>query len=187
MADFDQAIGVILRHEGGWVNDPADPGGATNYGISLRFALLELTKDKDGDGFLDGDFNHDGIIDAADMRDMNVQDAIRTYKTYIWDPKPFSGVVDQLLGTKFFDMTVNMGWRQACIIVQRALDGKVKVDGDVGPISLAAINMSHPYNLTERICQEQEKFYVALAQQKPKLAKFLPGWLKRASWPYRKE
>jgi len=55
MARFEDALPTVLRHEGLYSEDPADPGGATNYGISLRF--LRQLGDTDGDGFAEGDLD----------------------------------------------------------------------------------------------------------------------------------
>jgi lysozyme family protein len=63
MSDFNQAVKVILQHEGGYVDNPNDPGGATNYGISLRFLA---------DHPESGDFNGDGEVDAEDIANMTV-------------------------------------------------------------------------------------------------------------------
>lgn len=57
MSNFDTAIITVLRHEGLFVNDSDDAGGATHYGVSLRW--LKSIGDLDNDGFVDGDLDHD--------------------------------------------------------------------------------------------------------------------------------
>lgn len=182
MADFNKAIDVILKHEGGWVNDPDDPGGATNYGVSLRFVQQDMAKQ--GEDPAEYDFNHDGIVDWHDIKDMSVEDAKAVYLREFWEPYSYSYIQDQTVATKIFDMHVNMGSYQAGLLAQRALDGKTKVDGAVGPATRLAINNTEPQYYLKRLVEEQQKFYVALASQKPKLAKFLPGWLHRSKWPF---
>jgi lysozyme family protein len=73
MAVFETAIDVVLRHEGGFVNNVHDSGGATNFGISLRFL-----RDYPGDG----DFDGDGDVDIDDIRKMTLTDAKRVYRKH---------------------------------------------------------------------------------------------------------
>ena len=64
MSSFLAAIDTVLLHEG-IGGDAQDPGGPTHYGISLRF--LKTLDELEQDGFLGGDRNHDGKIDAQGM------------------------------------------------------------------------------------------------------------------------
>lgn len=118
MADrFDQCIGFILKAEGGYVDDPADPGGATNFGISLRFYREKIKTS----------------ATKADIQKLSQQDAIVIYKTYFWlttgcDRMPAG--VDLLM----FDMAVNQGPGTAIRTLQRALGyPAASVDGVYGP------------------------------------------------------
>jgi lysozyme family protein len=175
MSDFNQAIGVILTHEGGWVNNKNDPGGATNYGISLRF-VLSLA---DHSYF---DLNHDGQVNGDDIRIMPKELAIKVYKEQFWDKFGYGNIVNQTVATKIFDMCVNMGSGQAHKIVQRALG--IADDGVLGNGSRAAINAQDPNALVPKICDGQKAFYNNLVAQKPQYQEFLSGWLYRAAWPY---
>lgn len=103
MTNFDIAIPVILKHEGGLVNNPNDPGGVTNYGISLRWALDQMRKS----GVTEFDVDGDGDLDATDIIKLPEVRAIDLYRRYFWDKR-----YDQLspaVATKVFDMAVNMG------------------------------------------------------------------------------
>ena len=80
MSTFDKAIEVTLAHEGGFTDDPVDTGGATNWGVSLRF--LKDAGDLDGDGVLDGDLDGDGDVDYDDIKKMARAEAIRIYKLH---------------------------------------------------------------------------------------------------------
>lgn len=176
MTHFSEAINVVLKHEGGFSDDPNDPGGATNYGISLRY--LRTVGDLDGDGYLDGDFDHDGDVDAEDIRRMSMQNAVSIYKSQWWDRYGYESINSQDVATKVFDLAVNMGARQAHIIVQRALRavGKVvKEDGVIGPVTMAAINNYQSMMLLPAIRSEAAGFYRSL--NKPK---YIEGWLNRA-------
>jgi len=179
---FDEAILITLKHEGGFVNDPVDPGGATNWGVSIRF--LKGAGDGDGDGWLDGDIDHDGDIDIDDIKMMTEADAIRIYRTHFWDKYDYDKIVDFTVAARLFDMTVNMGAVQAGKIVQRALNNcghNLVVDGKVGKNTFDAINCTDSELLMSEIRLEHANFYLRLIEQKPALAKYKKGWLRRAA------
>lgn len=177
MSDFDVAIKTILKHEGGYVNDKDDPGGATNYGVSLRFLIK--TGDLDRDGFLDGDFDQDGDIDIDDIKKMSLDNAKNIYRLYWWDKYKYALINDDEVATKVFDLAVNMGATQAHKCVQRAIraaNGQTLVDdGILGNQSFAAINNCPSIVLLPAIRSEAAGFYRSL--NKPK---FIRGWLNRA-------
>lgn len=178
MSNFESAVKVVLKHEGGWVNNPNDPGGATNFGISLRF-LAEHPEL--------GDFDHDGDVDSEDIRNMKVEDAKMVYKKEWWDKFKYESIVDQTLATKIFDMSVNMGAKRAHILVQTALNKafglKLSVDGVLGPATFSVINNctdDTEQTLMTSICDEQWGFYQRLIAGKPSLGVFSKGWKNRA-------
>ena len=175
MANFDDAIGTILRHEGGFVNDTNDPGGATNYGVSLRWLKSQG---------LSGDIDHDGDVDIDDIRALNPATAAAFYKTRWWDLYHYGEFISQAIGTKVFDMAVNLGPIQGHRLLQAAL-GKINglwvpIDGVLGPKTLGNANSAVPSELMTYLQQTQANFYRSLAASKPELAKFLNGWLNRA-------
>jgi len=178
MSDFDEAIGTVLAHEGGLVDDPDDPGGITNYGISLRF--LRATGD-----LLLGDVDGDGDIDAEDVRELTPEGAARLYRVHFWDIQGYGRIADQGVAAKVLDTAVNLGPAEANAILQRAVDltenaGLVD-DGVLGPKTLAAVDAADPGRLLEAMRRLQASFYEDLAARRPKLAKYLKGWLRRAA------
>lgn len=108
---FEVAVELILKHEGGYVNHPRDPGGETNYGISKR-AYPEL-----------------------DIRNLTREQAIAIYERDYWD-KCRCDEMPSGLALSVFDMAVNAGNARAIRILQYILG--VSVDGRIGPITLAA-------------------------------------------------
>ena len=129
MADFYKAIKHIIANEGGFSDHPADPGGTTKYGISLRFLKSEGI-----------DINKDYSINQKDIQDLTLNDAQRLYQTYFWNPNKYEFIADQGAATKVFDLAVNMGAKNANKILQRAvnsteLKSKLTVDGVVGGVS----------------------------------------------------
>jgi lysozyme family protein len=174
LADFGLAIPTVLRHEGGFVNNPNDPGGATKYGVSLRY-LKTLG--------LEGDYNHDGHVDVEDIRGMNVEEAKDIFRKHWWDAFGYGDIVDQKVATKVFDTCVNVGSRQAHKILQKslcAIGQQVVVDGMFGPGSKAATNAADAIKLFPELQIVQAAFYRELVQQHPKFLEFLQGWLNRA-------
>lgn len=183
MSDFNLAIGVVLKHEGGYVDDPNDAGGATNYGISLRY--LRDVGDLDGDGFKEGDFNCDGVVDVKDIQMMTLNDAINIYKTQWWDKYLYGQIPSQELATKVFDTSVNVGSRQCHKFLQRALNAvngnqRVVVDGIIGPQTLGEVNSVNQEAILAAFRSEQAGFYRLIVEKRPLNKKFLKGWLRRA-------
>ncbi len=179
MSRFNLAIDTVLEHEGGYVNDPDDPGGATNFGISLRY----LRKAGELDGELIGDIDADGDVDIDDIRAMSREDAEHIYKVMWWDRHRYARIRDQALATKVFDLAVNMGARQAHRLLQRACRaaGRPLVeDGIIGRNTLAAVNGLDAEVLLAALRSEAAGFYRVLIARDPVRKKWETGWLRRA-------
>ncbi len=175
MSTFDLAIPVILAHEGGWVSNPADPGGETNYGISTLIIRREgITAEKLG-------------IDPATMfqpgylKPMKVDAAKAIYKEYFWDKFGYGRLNDQTVATKVFDCSVNCGQRRAHVLAQRACPPLV-TDGILGPASVAAINALDPKRFVTQMAEEMKKYYATIIVANPKLKVFEKNWMHRAQW-----
>lgn len=181
MSNFADAIPFVLKNEGGFVDHAADPGGATNFGVSLR-TLTQL----EGNNLDEWDLDMDGDVDSDDMRLMTKALAREFYETHFWHPI-YEKFERQSTATKFLDMAVNMGSRQAVKILQRACNWNmpmVKVDGYIGPKTISAANMMGD-TLSYFLPSEQARFYYSLVNQKPARGVFLLGWLRRAyHWPH---
>lgn len=173
-AVWEQAAAHVLKVEGGYVDDPDDAGGATNWGISLRFVKASGV-DLDVDG--------DGDIDADDMKKLTKKQALKVYKAHFWDGKGYPLMKHASVATKCFDMAVNMGPRQANKLIQRAANScgeNLVVDGVIGPASIASINWIDEGSMMNALRKEQANFYIRLVERKPSQKKFLKGWLNRA-------
>lgn len=171
---FDQAIAVVLKHEGGFVNNLNDPGEATNFGISLRFLRVEgIVLDLDGDGDMDAD----------DMRALTKDKAIALYKERFWDRYKYDRIPDQALATKVFDMCVVSGSNQAHRCLQRALRAcgwVIKDDGDYGPKTQQCLVSTPSFPILTAFRSEAASFFRMLVTIKPNLREFENGWLRRA-------
>ena len=178
MADFNKSMVTILEHEGGYVNNPNDPGGATNYGISMRFLADQQNM---------GDFDGDGDLDIEDIKNMTVEQATEVYRTCWWDKYNYGAIVDQTIATKVFDLSVNMGAKRAHILLQTALNKafglKLTEDGILGKATMGVINACSDdteQTLLTAYCDEAYGFYQRIIAKNPKLKVFEKGWKRRA-------
>lgn len=156
LVNFEDIIVKVLHHEGGYVNDPKDPGGETNFGIAKR--------------------SHPDV----DIKNLTEQKAKAIYKEHYWDRNKVESLPENLRHI-YFDMCVNQGKGRAVKIIQRSANAKganLKVDGGLGPKTLAAINDSNVE--LERVRAYRVKYYADLVTRKPDLEKFYYGWYKRA-------
>lgn len=177
MADFMMAHRFAGKWEGELVDHPSDPGGITNYGISLRWLRSE--------GLDVGDIDCDGDIDADDIRALTPALAAALFKSKFWDAYRL-GELPQLTATCHYDCAVNTGPRQATLLTQRACNSlvgpygsKLLVDGLFGPKTRAFLTTNATPKLAETMIALREDFYRDLVARKPKLAVFEKGWLNR--------
>lgn len=162
-ASFDIALPYVLRHEGGWSDDPVDPGGATNYGITLETARRH------------------GILDKAELRAITPEKVAAIYLKDYWR---FDLVDDQRVATKLFDMAVNMGPPRAVRLCQMALNdigASLQVDGQWGPQTRACLNAVTPDHMLLLLSAASADYYRSIVAKRPESVKFLNGWLKRAA------
>lgn len=170
----------IIAREGGFVNDPDDPGGATKYGVTIHtMRRLGLDLDRDGD------------IDVADVRRLSRADAQAIFiEHYFYRPQ-----IDALpvaLQAGVFDMYVNAG-ANAVKILQRLLNDMgqaVAVDGVIGPQTIAAVQgavRAAPDHIADAYGIARRNYYLALADRRPASRKFARtrnggkgGWIRRA-------
>lgn len=170
---FLKAIPYILEHEGGYNDIKEDKGGATKYGISLRFLK--------GVGL---DINKDNKVDNLDIKALDTQTATEIYFDNFW--RSVYDKMPERTAIKVFDMAVNMGSTQAHIILQRAVNNVshagISVDGLIGNKTITEIQSLNEPALLISICKEQGDFYKAIVTKNPSQKKFLKGWSFRANW-----
>lgn len=185
MADFEPALAIVLEHEGGFSDHKNDPGGATNFGVSLRFLQSAGDIDADLDGYLDGDLDKDGDIDADDIRKMTRQEAGEVYEINFWSRYGYDLFDSQAVANIMLSLSVNVGPGRAHRLLQEAIqtnkDGQaIKIDGILGPNTRREANRLPESWLTTELKHQAANFYRSLAATKPPLAMFLRGWLNRA-------
>ena len=100
---FDYAVGVVHRHEGGWVSDPSDLGGETNFGISSLIIQREgLTNEFLG-------LPADAPRTPGWLKAMKIEAATKVYHLLFWDKYGYERIADTMVATKVFDCSVNCG------------------------------------------------------------------------------
>ena len=150
MADFNLAICGVLKDEGGYVNDPADSGGETKYGISKA------------------------SYPNVDIANLTVAAASAIYQRDFW---LFSGISSQAVANKMFNEYVNM--RHDAIKLAQRIVG-VNADGSYGPHTEAAINAADAVMFLSAFRTALVAHYSAIVAANPSEAKFLNNWLARA-------
>jgi lysozyme family protein len=150
--NFATAFDVLLKHEGGFSDHAADPGGKTRYGVTEAVARE--------------------VGYRGDMRELPIDLAKRIYKDRYWDAVR----ADELpAGIRYavFDAAVNSGPRQAVLWLQRALG--VAADGVLGPKTMTAAHALNSDSLRLKLLGQRLRFMVGL----PNWPAFSRGWARR--------
>ncbi|MBB5514865.1 lysozyme family protein [Rubricella aquisinus] len=181
MQSVSQITEEILDREGGYVDDPDDPGGATNHGVTIHtMRRLGL------------DLNGDEIVTKADVRALSRDEAGALFEDEYYT-RPGIGRLPEAIQPSVYDMHVHAG-RQAFILLQSLLNdlGEVLVeDGILGPRSFAAAHRVHDRIggevLRDAYGIERRRYYYRLADARPASRKYVRrrdggkgGWITRA-------
>jgi len=165
MQNIDEIASEIVRREGGYVNDPDDLGGATNFGVTIH-TMRRLGLDLTGDG----------KVTAADVKALTIKQAIDIFKKYYYY-RPKIDHLPEPLQASVFDMQVNAGGN-AIKILQRLLvkfGEDVTADGVLGPQSIqAAQNVwaNAQEHLVDAYGIERCNYYYRLADRRPASRKY---------------
>jgi lysozyme family protein len=158
ISNWQKSFELMLKSEGGYVNNPADPGGMTNLGVTK--ATWENWVGR--------------ASDEAEMRGLTPEKVEPLYKKKFWDAVRADDLpvgLDYLM----FDFGVNAGPGRAIKVMQSAVG--VTPDGGFGPLTLAAVQAIDPVELIEKFSQAKEDFYRSLGT----FATFGKGWLNRVA------
>lgn len=173
MSNFPYAIEEPLKSEGGYANDPKDPGGETYRGISRKaypawegWAVLDQIPGK----------KYNQIFPQ-------LESAVKTfYFNEKWLKFNLDKVADKDIAAASLDTVIQHG--KGASLIQQALQRigqPVTVDGRIGPDTVAHLNKSPVKDFLAALHDVREAYYRGLVAQDPNLAKFLPGWMKRIS------
>jgi len=171
MASFDVFMPMLLRFEGGYVDDPDDPGGETNKGITM--ATFQNTA-------------HEllGIEPSSEnLRALSDAQAGKIYRALYWDKMRGDDFALQELADMVCDFYVNAGTRATALLqrVLNAMGSHLIEDGVIGPDSLKALAALPQDEVYRRYKDGRIAYYRSLVEARPALAKFLPGWLNRVN------
>lgn len=152
--NFASCLDIILKHEGGYVDHPEDPGGATNMGITIGALSDWLGREASKD----------------EVRELDRETAAQIYKANYWDKvkgDSLPGGVDLIV----FDSAVNQGVSAASKILQGAVG--TTADGIVGSQTIAATRSKDPLKIIEDVNAERAYRYAGLNRT------FHRGWFRR--------
>jgi len=168
MASFDLFLPMLLRFEGGYVDDPADPGGETNKGITM--ATFQ-------------DCSHELLgIDptSSNLKELTDAQAGIIYRALYWNKMHGDDFQLQDLANIVCDFYVNSG-THATVLLQRIMNdmgANVVVDGAVGPASIHALDALSQTDVYRQYKQGRINYYQELGLRFPQ---FLKGWLNRVN------
>lgn len=156
--NWEQCFALVLKHEGGFVNHPKDPGGMTNLGVTRTNWELYL--------------DHD--VTEADMRALTPEMVKPFYKKNYWD-RIRGDELPSGVDYATYDLAVNSGTNRAARYLQN-IAGVIE-DGVIGPQSLKAIQKCDPIKTADAICDMRMKFLKSLST----FETFGKGWTIRVN------
>lgn len=196
-ASFAPAYQIVMANEGGYVNNPADPGKETYAGISRRFwpnwsgwKIIDRIKAEENSTDDDGWFFEDwfsgwglgalGINTNAKFPELDSH--VYDFYLDLWASSKAGQIQDQQVANNYFDFFVLSS--KAVLVLQRALNriGKsVAEDNAIGPATLSAVNSADPEKLNSALVSERKKWHHEMVSSGKAPGVFLDNWLGRAS------
>lgn len=172
MADFKTAIETTLKAEGGYVNDPDDPGGETYKGIARKrnakwsgWVNIDLLKNKNG-------------VPKNLEDDIDLQSKVYAlYEANYWDKIRGDEIKDQDIAESVFDFAVNAGPRTSAKLAQIVV-GAV-ADGVIGPKTLEKINADDKRAFISTFAIAKISRYVSICEKRKESRKYFFGWVRR--------
>ena len=155
-SNFDQSLKLVLKSEGGYVNNPKDPGGETMMGVTKNAWSTWLKRP----------------IADGEMAKLTVADITPFYKALYWD-KSYCNQLPTGIDYMVFDASVNMGVGQSIRLLQKSLE--CVPDGVIGANTMKAINDADAKTMIDKFSAQKELFYRSLST----FATFGKGWLAR--------
>lgn len=173
MADFNNAFEAMLTHEGGYGNDPDDPGGETYKGVArkinskwLGWHIIDLLKKQ---------ANFPANLEAnSDLQ----QEVESFYEVQFWNRISGSLISEQAVANSIFDFAVNAGVVTSAILAQMV--SGTKADGVIGPNSVEAINKVDSDHFLSAFTVAKIARYITIVKKRPSSKKYFYGWVLRA-------
>jgi lysozyme family protein len=173
MTNFDKAIEKVLAHEGGYVNDPVDRGGETNWGISYRFLEKQV-------------FGY-GNVPPNYVRNLTRDQAKELYRKYFWDKVSGDAIKAYAVSFPIFDMAVNKGPHVVVNHVREVFGQAMIPMTEAGAYmpteTLRRLNnLNTEYEQSEfikRFVAVQKEHYNEIVANNPSQKRFITGWYNR--------
>ena len=156
--NFQRALSLVLKHEGGWSDHPSDPGGATMKGVTLA-SFRQYVK---------------ATGTKADLRKITDEQLATVYRRHYWDAVHGAELPDGI-DYAVFDFAVNSGPSRAAKYLQAVVG--VTQDGRIGPATLKAVRSKASANVVNALCDKRMAFLQDLSTWKT----FGKGWTRRVA------
>ncbi len=171
MADFSQFLPILLRNEGGWVDNKYDPGGATNKGITFKTFQSYAPRILNIKPTLDN------------LKNLSNDQAGKIYKIEYWDPIFGDDIQLQPLANIMCDFHVKAGYQAVKLFigVLNSLGSNHHVDSRLTRKIMESLNSHDSVEVYMEYKEGRKAYYRQLAQEHPALRRFLNGWLNRVN------
>lgn len=173
MAEFTQAFQLMIAHEGGYVNDPDDPGGETYKGVARKihskwdgWTKVDMLKRQAG---------FPGNLDKDTELQQDVEDF---YRINFWNKIKGDDITDQEVANSIFDFGVNAGTGTSASLAQMVIGAKA--DGVIGPVSIDMLNKFNPEHFLASFTVAKIARYISIIKKRPTSRKYFYGWVCRA-------
>lgn len=168
---FNKCYDILLKNEGGYVNDPDDSGGETYKGISRN-----NWPDWNGWAYIDECKKLDSFPKNIPNKwiDSKVKEF---YFNKFWKPLKTDNFTNELLILHLFDFAVNAGIGIAIKTLQKAVN--VNIDGSIGKQTIEAVN--NDLQIVEKYIAQRIEHYNNIIEKRPSSIKYLKGWIKRTN------
>lgn len=161
MSDFQKAVDYTLQNEAGFVDDPRDPGGPTNWGITHETLSRWRARP----------------VSTFDVKSLSRDQAMEIYKAYYWDTMALSQVKSDEVAMAVFDIGVNRGIHPSLRYAQQALN--IHVDGVAGEKTQAALSAVDATQFLLKFIPAVSRGYIELCVENPARLVYLQGWVSR--------
>lgn len=173
MANFTEAFNLMIANEGGYINDPDDPGGETYKGVSRKihskwegWTMVDILKRQAG-------------FPANLDKDPELQEAVSDfYRVNFWDKLNGDQIENQEVASSIFDFAVNAGIGTSALLAQLVVE--TKTDGVIGPESITKINAFDSGHFLAAFTVAKIARYVNIVKKRPTSRKYFYGWALRA-------
>jgi lysozyme family protein len=174
MANFLLAYQQVIKNEGGYVNDPADPGGETYKGVARK-----MNSKWDGWILVDTLRRTESNFPACLNNSVELQEKIEDfYHINYWDRVQGDQLTNQQVANSIFDFAVNAGVSTSSSLAQIVVGAKP--DGVIGKDSIDKINTFDPDYFLASFTVAKIARYISIIKKRPTSQKYLYGWIRRA-------